>query len=384
MGGFAVASLLSCAKQRHFRKMTITINANQVPADVAVVITSVLRPSLLEAVRSVFRQRLSGRIHLLIGIDIAEGERSMLDQIRAECPPHVSLTILDLGYSTAQRHGGIETNAFGGAIPNILSLMANSRYIAYLDDDDWWASDHLASMMQAIAGKQWAFAYRWMVHPETLWPICRDEWDAVGPGRGINNDRYGGFVAPSGLMLDKQACHSVLRLWNHALFQDGGGNDRRIFAALNKGHTWAASGRYTVYYVLGAAALREAHHAREFAQRGINWAHDPMLIDAVRRHAADARENYERCDLMTAADLARAALAINPNHADTLHCLAQIETAAGQYSAALQHIRHALSVDDRIADYRATLDRILRASGQAAEADAVPPVARPAHPGQYP
>jgi len=35
--------------------MTITINANQAAADVAVVATSMLRPSLLEAVRSVFR-----------------------------------------------------------------------------------------------------------------------------------------------------------------------------------------------------------------------------------------------------------------------------------------------------------------------------------------
>ncbi len=364
--------------------MTITVNANQAPADVAVVITSVLRPSLLEAARSVFRQGLDGRIHLLIGIDIAKGERSMLDQIRGECPPHVSLTILDPGYSTAQRNGGFETNVFGGALPNILSLMANSRYVAYLDDDDWWASDHLASMMQAIAGKQWAFAYRWMVHRETLWPICRDEWDSVGPGCGINNERYGGFVAPSSLMLDKQACYSVLPLWSHALFNDGEGNDRRIFAALNRSFTWAASGRYTVYYVLAAAALRDVHHAREFAQRGLNWVYDATLVDAVRHHAADAREHYERGDLTTAADLAQAALAINPNHADTLHCLAQIETAAGRYPAALQHVRHALSVDDRIPDYRATLARILRASNQAAEADAVLPAARPARPGQHP
>jgi hypothetical protein len=73
--------------------MTITLDAKQAAADVAVVITSVLRPSLLAAARSVFRQGLNGRIHLLIGIDIARGERSLLDQIRAECPPHVSLTI---------------------------------------------------------------------------------------------------------------------------------------------------------------------------------------------------------------------------------------------------------------------------------------------------
>jgi tetratricopeptide (TPR) repeat protein len=223
-----------------------------------------------------------------------------------------------------------------------------------------------------------------MAHHETLCPICRDEWDSVGPGRGINMKRYGGFLAPSSLVLDKRACGDVLPLWNHALFSIGDGNDRRIFAALNGNFTWAASGRYTVYYLLNAVALRETHHAREFAQRGLNWAYDTALIAAVRHHAADARESYERGNLMMAADLARAALAINPNHADALHCLAQIETAAGRFPAALQYIRHALSVDDRVADYRATLAGILQANGQAAEPDAALPVAQPAHPGQHP
>jgi tetratricopeptide (TPR) repeat protein len=335
----------------------------------------VIRPSLVEAARSVFRQVMDGRIHLLIGVDIAKGERSALDQIRAECPRHVSLTILDLGYSTSKWNGGLDSNRFGGALPAILSQLANSRYVAYLDDDDWWASDHLASMARAIAGKQWAFAYRWMVHPETLWPICRDEWDSVGPGCGINKSRFGGFVAPSGLMLDKEACYGVLPLWSHAAFQDGTGNDRRIFDALNKSFTWAASGRYSVYYVLNAPSLRHAHHAREFEQRGLKWVHDPALIDAVRRHAASAREHQERGDLTTAAEQARAALAINPNHADALHCLAQVEAAAGQLPAALQFIRHALSVDDRIPDYLATQARILHAGNEATQAEAAPAAA---------
>lgn len=356
--------------------MTITVNAKQSPADAAVVITTVIRPSLLQAARSVFRQVMDGRIHLLIGIDTVKGERSTMGQIYAECPPHVSLTILDLGYSTSKWNGGLDSNRFGGALPAILSQVANSRYVAYLDDDDWWASDHLASLLQAIAGKQWAFAYRWMVHPETLWPICRDEWDAVGPGRGINKERFGGFVAPSGLMLDKAACRGVLPLWSDAAFQDGTGNDRRIFDALSKNFTWAASERYSVYYVLNSPSLRDAHHAREFERRGLRWVRDPILVSAVHRHAADAREHYGRGDLKQAGDRARAALAINPDHADSLHCLAQVEAASGSYTAALELVRHALSVDDRVPGYLETLVQILRASDRTAEADAVLAAAR--------
>jgi len=210
----------------------------------------------------------------------------------------VSLTILDPGYSTAQRNGGFETNSFCGALPNILSLMANSHYVAYLDDYDWWAADHLASMMQTISWKHWAFADRWMVRQETLWPIRRDKWDSVSLGSAINNERYGGFVAPSGLMLDARACGNVLPQWDHALFEDGGGNDRHILAALNCSFTWAATRRCTVYCVLNATTLRDAHHACECAQRVLNWVYDTALIDASRCHAADARECYERGNLM--------------------------------------------------------------------------------------
>jgi tetratricopeptide (TPR) repeat protein len=312
----------------------------------------------------------------LIGVDIVSGDRSTLDQIRAECPPHVSLTILELGYSTSLWNGGLKSNRCGGALPAILSLAANSRYVAYLDDDDWWASDHLAGLLSAIAGKQWAFAYRWLVHPDTLWPICRDEWDAVGPGRGINQERYGGFVSPSALMIDMEACDRVLPLWSHGSLTEGNGSDRRIFDVLSKGFTWAASQRHSLYYALSQPSLRDEHHVLEFHRRGLRWVHQPALADAVRRHAARARDQLKRGDIMAARKQALAALAINPEHADSLHCLAQAEAAIGQHDTALQHVRAALAVDDREPAYLETLVGILRASDQTGEATAALAAAR--------
>jgi hypothetical protein len=43
-----------------------TSTGGQTPFDVAVVIPTVLRPTLLRAVRSIFRQDLKGRIQILI------------------------------------------------------------------------------------------------------------------------------------------------------------------------------------------------------------------------------------------------------------------------------------------------------------------------------
>ena len=49
--------------------------------DAAVVIPTILRPELGDALRSVFAQDLGGRIHALIGIDTLVTDLSMLDAI---------------------------------------------------------------------------------------------------------------------------------------------------------------------------------------------------------------------------------------------------------------------------------------------------------------
>jgi hypothetical protein len=102
----------------------------QKPFDAAVVVATVLRPSLIRAVRSVFRQDLNGRIQVLIGIDKHLGGLEAIELLRQECPDHICLTVIDLGYSTSIRHGGIYPTRYGGGIRTILSYAANSNLVA--------------------------------------------------------------------------------------------------------------------------------------------------------------------------------------------------------------------------------------------------------------
>jgi hypothetical protein len=78
----------------------------QSPADVAVVTATILRPSLVRAVQSVFAQRFPGRIQMLIGLDALFGSPELLDQACANRPPNVVVQALYPGYSTSVRHGG--------------------------------------------------------------------------------------------------------------------------------------------------------------------------------------------------------------------------------------------------------------------------------------
>jgi hypothetical protein len=314
--------------------------------DVAVVMPTILRPTLPRAVRSVFRQAVHGRIQLLIGIDQRQGDAACLDVLAGECPDHIGMTILDLGYSTSYRHGGVYPNHFGGALRTILSYAANSKRIAYLDDDDWWARDHLSGLLAAIEGKDWAFSYRWLVDSDTGWPICRDEWDSVGPGRGINQERYGGFISPSTLMLDKEVCHFVLPQWSLCAFPDGTGEDRLVFKALRKHAAWATSGKYSCFYEMPRDGHRQRHHARELIARDIGWIGNRRQIERIVRLAGEATTALGRGDTERTIAACRGALELYPYHAPSLHCLALAERRAGRTAEALRHIAEAMAVAD--------------------------------------
>src|SRR5262249_33606245 len=122
--------------------------------DVAVVIPTIGRSTLERAVRSIYAQEFSGTIQVLIGIDVWAMPRP-LDSLVAEAPRNCAVTVFDPGYSTSVRHGGIHASRDGGALRTILSYAAYSRLVAYLDDDNWWAADHIASLTQAIVGHDW-------------------------------------------------------------------------------------------------------------------------------------------------------------------------------------------------------------------------------------
>jgi hypothetical protein len=45
----------------------------------------------------------------------------MVAELAAQSPSHVAVTMLDLGYSTSQRNGGLYPSRYGGALKTILS-----------------------------------------------------------------------------------------------------------------------------------------------------------------------------------------------------------------------------------------------------------------------
>jgi Transposase DDE domain group 1 len=219
----------------------------QKPADFAVVMPTVLQPTVIDAIQSVFDQRFDGAVQLLIGIDTGNDELARVEQFCRSVPDRQSVFLFYPGYSTSRRHGGVHAARDGGSLRTVLSYLANSRYVAYLDDDNWWSEDHLSTMYSVLsAGAEWAYALRWFVHPDSRQPICRDEWESVGPGAGF----FRGWVDPNCLAIDKIACEAVLRWWsipcpNSVSFMDA---DRNVFQMLSTEYRGAPTNRHSVFY----------------------------------------------------------------------------------------------------------------------------------------
>ena len=222
----------------------------QQPMDAAVVIPTVLRPQLTQALHSIFAQQFAGRIHVLIGIDKITGDCASIEQACASRPSHCAVQVLWPGFSTSARHGGLTPPGDGGALRAVLTNLANSAYVAYLDDDNWWHPQHLAQLRQALDGVDWGFTLRWFVHPESRRPVCIDTWESVGPNRGMFNERFGGFVDPSCLMINKLACPSAPQHWNFPLKADPMSADRNVFGFLSRNHKSRGTGQATAYYTL--------------------------------------------------------------------------------------------------------------------------------------
>jgi hypothetical protein len=244
----------------------------QAQMDAAVVIPTVLRPSLRQALESIFAQAFSGRIHVLIGIDQMAADMAMIDQICASRPSHCAVQVFWPGYSTAVRHGGLMPPGDGGALRAILSYLANSPYVAYLDDDNWWAPTHLSDLRQAIDKADWAFSLRWYVHPFSRRPICVDVWESVGPSQGLYNKAFGGFVDPSSLMINKLVCPSAPQNWNFASKEDPMGADRYVFDCLSRHHRACGTGQPTSFYTLNPNdplhSLRVQYIGRAYDEAG--------------------------------------------------------------------------------------------------------------------
>ncbi|NVK18736.1 MAG: glycosyltransferase family 2 protein [Methylocystaceae bacterium] len=235
-----------------------SVNDNiQSPFDIAVIIPTILRESLIDAVRSIYAQDFKGRIQIIIGIDQINPAFDFTD-ILAERPDHVAVTLFWPGYSTNQKNGGTHPVG-GGSLRSTLSFLANANALAYLDDANWFAPNHLSSLHDALKGQDWAFSQRWFIDKESRTPLCPDTWESVGPNKGVFANRYNGFVDTNCLMINTLSCTNIFGNWCLSP-TNGQSVDHQFFKALMKKRKYGQTGQATCLYVINKNDVN--HNAR--------------------------------------------------------------------------------------------------------------------------
>ena len=259
----------------------------QAPADIGVVINTVVRPVLERAVDSVYRQTFEGRVQLSIGVDVARGDPGMIEAVLARRPDHVSALVLHPPYSTSMRHGGVHTPYDGGALRALLSLGCNARYVSYLDDDNEFLPDHLRLLHAAVQGKAWAFSQRILVDEDSDEDLGLDIWDNMGPNEGRFAE-WGGFSDTNCLLVDKRRLAHLFANWAQtADLEPGFLADKRFFLGLAR-HEHARVETPTLRY-----RIRKTNVLHHYLRAGAN---DPAtmarLAEVLKQRPARQKDQF--------------------------------------------------------------------------------------------
>jgi hypothetical protein len=167
------------------------LSAQQAPlTDVAVVYETQFEPGLEAALESLYHQNFKGSVQLLLGVERALAAPREIKAILQAAPRHIAVDVIDLGYPTQRRFGGVHR---GGALRTVLSLAARSRRVTYMDDATVLFPGHLAGLIDALGSHAWAWT-RWYDDYQT------EHLD-------------GQYLPPAALMIDKIICQPVLHFW---------------------------------------------------------------------------------------------------------------------------------------------------------------------------
>lgn len=218
----------------------------QTPMDAAVVVPTLLRPSLIEALHSIFAQDFAGRIHVLVGVDSGANDTGIIGQICAKRPVNCVVQVLDPGYSSSARRGGLHPCREAGVLRAVLTYLANSRYVAYLDEENSWHPQHLRLLRAAVPPAEWACTLSRLVPFTSNGPGCTDIRLPAESDCGLESKQFDGRIDPNCLMIDKLACEHAITWWTIPHFE-GAGADHSVLAYLREYHRGVAVEKTTVF-----------------------------------------------------------------------------------------------------------------------------------------
>lgn len=208
-----------------------------------VIIPTIGNPHLKQAVEFCLSQTYENT-HVLVVVDGPEYYRKVMDLlIGSSFPPNRVVVSV-----TPENTGG--KGYYGHRIFATYPLLIDSDYYLFLDEDNWFAPNHIESLMGVMTIKDnlfdFAFSFRNICDEKGDF-ICKDQCESLGHWPIFFSHHDPQFlVDTSSFIFRKDFIQNNAYLWSY-----GWGGDRRFFYAVKGNHLYGTSKQYTLNYRLG-------------------------------------------------------------------------------------------------------------------------------------
>jgi glycosyltransferase involved in cell wall biosynthesis len=211
---------------------------------VAVITPTIGSPKLVDAMKSVANQTYKCKHYIVIdgpqySDNVADTEAfSGIDRDRYE------ITILP--ENTGKTGGDFYGHRIYAAMPHLL----NSEYVLFLDEDNWYEPDHVATLIETIETKQLDFAYSLRkIFSPTRDYLCDDNCESLGTweiflSRGSPHGKHY-LIDTSSFCFRREFIQKTCHLW-HA----GWGGDRIYYYGVKDHCRYDTNGKHTLCYRL--------------------------------------------------------------------------------------------------------------------------------------
>ena len=148
---------------------------------------------------------------------------------------------------------------YGHRVYASFSHLVNTKYILYLDQDNWFDEDHIETCIKTIESKNlhWCYSLRKIYNGEEF--ICNDDCESLGKYESYQPGVYHCDTNSYCVLTDAAA--SISAAWH-----GGWGQDRIFYGVLQRNvPNFDCTGKYTVNYRLGG---NEGSVRKEFFLNG--------------------------------------------------------------------------------------------------------------------
>lgn len=208
------------------------------PKTVTVITPTIGSTKLRDAIDSVKAQTYQHIKHLLV-IDGPEYSENVYKQLSfKELTIDIRPTISP--YNTGG--GGFYGHRIYAAYPHLV----NSDYIFFLDEDNWYAPDHVENLVKVLEQNAFAYSLR-QIYDENKNYLCDDNCESLGkwPIYFTHGNEEHFLIDTSSFAFRRDFLITASQFWHH-----GWGGDRHFFYAVKDHCKWDTSGKHTLCYRL--------------------------------------------------------------------------------------------------------------------------------------